>query len=188
MIIERIDGARNRIDTCHGRHYRIAWKKAQKLTNNLEGLVIDPFARNCKWADITNDLNPNTEAKYHLDVIEFLELVLKNHGERSVKCLLFDPPFSSSQYQKYAKDNPLQLSNIYSTPGKIKSIFKLVEKLIMPGGVIVKLGYNTTRPIKGYELNYLSITCFGGNHNDVMCSIWFNPNETLLTFGEDNDE
>ena len=34
--------------------------------------IVDPFARNSKRATLRNDLNPNTEADYHMTAEEFL--------------------------------------------------------------------------------------------------------------------
>ena len=181
MRIERIQmGSAASIDTSHSRYFQQAWKEAQNQIKDLDGLILDPFARDCEWADITNDLNPDTKAKYHLDAKDFLQLMLDEHGTNSVKCLIFDPPFSTSQYKKYEKESPLELVNIYATPGKVNEIFEIARKLIQPGGIIIKLGYNTTRPILDYQLTYLSTTNFGANRNDVLTTIWKNPNKTLF--------
>lgn len=181
MMIERIQsGIAASIDTSEAAYFKEAWKQANKLIENVEGLILDPFARNCQWADITNDLNPNTKAKYHLDAKDFLQKMLEKYGSNSVKCLIFDPPFSNSQYKKYEKNLENELSNIYASPGKVPELFQIVQKLLKPGGIIIKLGYNSSRPILDYELKYLSITNFGGNRNDVITSIWLNPNQTLF--------
>lgn len=181
MKIERIQsGSASSIDTSQSIYFQKGWKYAQNLISNTQGLIIDPFARNCEWADITNDLNEKTKAQYHLDAKDFLELLLKKYGENSVKCLIFDPPFSNSQYKKYEKECEEELTNIYAQPGKVPELFQIAQKLIKPGGIIVKLGYNSTRPIFDYECKYLSITNFGGNRNDVILSIWYNPNQTLF--------
>ena len=39
-----------------------------------EGLWIDPFANENKFATITNDLNPKFNTDYHIDALEFLKL------------------------------------------------------------------------------------------------------------------
>jgi hypothetical protein len=66
---------------------------------------VDPFARNKRWATYTNDLNPNTEAEYHLDVADFLKILV----EKEVKAdlVIFDPPYS-----------PRQVKEMYSGFGK----------------------------------------------------------------------
>ena len=44
------------------------------------GVSVDPFARNGTLATITNDINPNTSAQYHMDAIEFLDMYAVGHG------------------------------------------------------------------------------------------------------------
>ena len=39
-------------------------------------VTVEPFARNCDWFQFTNDINPKTIAKYHLDAREFLKLMI----------------------------------------------------------------------------------------------------------------
>jgi len=41
-------------------------------------IVIDPFSRDADLATHTNDLNPKTKAKNHLDVLDFLTLLKKD--------------------------------------------------------------------------------------------------------------
>jgi 16S rRNA G966 N2-methylase RsmD len=53
---------------------------------------IDPFARNKRWATYTNDLNPATEAEYHMDAEEFLRM-LAGRGEKA-DLVIIDPPYS----------------------------------------------------------------------------------------------
>lgn len=38
---------------------------------------IDPFARNKRWATYTNDLNDKTDAEYHLEASDFLEILIE---------------------------------------------------------------------------------------------------------------
>src|ERR1017187_215531 len=63
------------------------------LSNSV--LSIDPFARNSQLATVTNDLNPETKAQYHLDALEFLG-TLRASAER-FDLAIFDPPYSSRQ-------------------------------------------------------------------------------------------
>lgn len=61
----------------------------------LTGVSVDPFARNKRWATYTNDLNPNTEAEYHMDAVAFLEMLAGQGLKADV--LLLDPPYSPRQ-------------------------------------------------------------------------------------------
>jgi len=61
-------------------------------------ISIDPFARNKRWATFTNDLNPKTEAEYHLDVLDFLQLLCDKQVRADL--VLFDPPYSPRQMKE----------------------------------------------------------------------------------------
>ena len=70
-----------------------------------DGVWLDPFSRVSPFADkcITNDLNTEFEADYHLESLEFLRLF----QDSSVDGVLFDPPYS-----------PRQISECYKSIGR----------------------------------------------------------------------
>jgi hypothetical protein len=41
----------------------------------MSTLSVDPFARNKRWATLTNDIDPNTLAENHLDAEIFLKVI-----------------------------------------------------------------------------------------------------------------
>jgi hypothetical protein len=139
----------------------------------LEKVVVDPFARNCplggRW---TNDINPTTSSMYHLPAQEFLESVPTNTAD----ILIFDPPFSNIQAErKYGEG-----ANLYTEPGTIKALMIEINRVLKPGGIMIKFGYNSSRHfnaefVRGYAIN------FGGNRNDVLCTVWRNVQTTLFT-------
>lgn len=151
-------------DTSQNNYYQNAFKKACKLTENLDGEIIDPFARNCTWGTIRNDLDPTTKAHYNLDALEFLKKMETN----SAKIVLFDPPFSPSQEKKYTGG----CQNLYADPSKISKMYKEIFRILKSGGVVVKLGYNSTRPNPNLELIDCQLVNFGGSKNDVIQTIW----------------
>jgi hypothetical protein len=61
----------------------------------LRGVSVDPFARNKRWATYTNDLNPETQAEFHMDAAAFLGLLRALGVEAD--CILLDPPYSPRQ-------------------------------------------------------------------------------------------
>ena len=66
----------------------------EMLTEEItEGLWIDPFANTNKFAQITNDLNPEFDTTYHMDALDFLRLF----DDKSIDGVLYDPPFSPRQ-------------------------------------------------------------------------------------------
>ncbi len=49
-----------------------------------KGVIVDPFARNSKYGTITNDLNPETEAQYHMEAGEFCAMLANNGTQADV--------------------------------------------------------------------------------------------------------
>ena len=176
-------GSFDGIDTSENNYYKNGFKKACKLTKNIEGEIIDPFARNCCWGTITNDLDPTTKAHYNMDALEFLKKMETN----SAKIILFDPPFSASQEKKYKGG----CQNLYANPTKISKMYKEMFRILKSGGVILKLGYNSTRPNPNLELIDCQLVNFGGSKNDVIQTIWqlkiMKLNEICNITGEKNE-
>lgn len=61
--------------------------------NEHPGMWVDPFCGKCSPATIKNDLNPDIEADYHLDAVDFL----RQFAEESVDGVILDPPYSPRQ-------------------------------------------------------------------------------------------
>lgn len=70
-----------------------------------KAVIIDPFANKSKYGTITNDLNPNTGAMFHIDALEFLKM----QQDGSADMILYDPPYSMRQasecYKSFGKEN-----------------------------------------------------------------------------------
>lgn len=138
-------------------------------------LVCDPFARNCRIAGhYTNDIDPDTDAKHHLDALDFL--CARETG--FFDGVLFDPPFSERQATRYEVGH----QNIYTTPGYVRQCMGEIERILKPGGYMLKFGYNSTRHSHSFDLVRMWIVNFGGNHNDVIMSLWQKGNHTLEDF------
>lgn len=127
---------------------------------------VDPFARNCEWATHRNDLNPDTKAAHHLDALDFLTGL-----NAKPDLVLFDPPYS-----------PRQISECYASVGRTASMqdtqssfwSKLrdaIDRLIVPGGVVLSFGWNSNGMGigRGYELLEVLMVAHGGAHNDTIC-------------------
>lgn len=92
---------------------------------------IDPFAGENSPAEITNDLNPERKAKFHLEAIEFIRQL---SGE--YKGILFDPPYSYRQvtecYQSLGlKASAMDTSSNFTS--KVKDV--ACEKILSGGGI-----------------------------------------------------
>lgn len=136
---------------------------------HLSGRSVDPFARNCSLCTLTNDLNPATSAQNHEDAAAWLSR-LADAGERFDSALV-DPPYS-----------PTQMSRSYAGVGQIKTgpaathngalyadVRKQLERLIVPGGVVLWFGWNSTGMGKSWRRLETLIVCHGGAHNDTIC-------------------
>lgn len=134
----------------------------------LQGVSVDPFARNKRWATYTNDLNPNTSADYHMDAEAFLEM-LAPKGVRA-DCIILDPPYS-----------PRQISECYTAAG-LKAGMKDTQNaalyarvrnaaraLCRPGTVVLSFGWNSAGMGKGFKRLEMLLVAHGGAHNDTIC-------------------
>ncbi len=176
MIITRIQGGLSWGKNTH--QWSIYEKVYRKYTDKLrragiEGISYDLFARDCLWADVTNDINPNTKANINLDA----ELFIKKTKSNVANLILFDPPFSDRQANdKYSS------SNLYSSDsGKISRITNEFCRVLKPGGYVIKLGYNSTK-IKHLEIVEIIMINFGASRNDVIITIQKKCNYNLLDY------
>lgn len=141
--------------------------------------VVDPFARNCSWAGkFTNDISIDSEANYHMDAFDFLQKMHNEHRKFHIGIL--DPPFSARQAnESYGGEG----ANLYASDSpRLRKIEASICRLIVPGGHIIKFGYNSNPPANNMELKEIKILSFGGVVNDWICSVWVNPNHTLGQF------
>jgi 16S rRNA G966 N2-methylase RsmD len=132
-------------------------------------LIIDPFARNCKLADITNDLDPAVDTNYNLDAHEFL----KTFNSTSVDIVLFDPPFTPRQvsecYKKLGRTVNAEDTQ-YTYWRKLKDE---ITRVLKTGGICISCGYNSNGiGIKnGFEKEKILLLSHGTNHNDTIITV-----------------
>ena len=136
----------------------------------VTGRSVDPFARSSHMATITNDLNPETVAMFHLDAEDFCALMLAQ-GER-FDSVIFDPPYS-----------PRQISECYQAVGRpvgaketqnarlYRAVRDGLDQLLAPGGMALSFGWNSAGfgKKRGYEILEILLVAHGGAHNDTIC-------------------
>lgn len=133
---------------------------------------VDPFARNNEWATYTNDINPKTKARQHMDAEAFL-LELQAQGlNGSIDMAILDPPYSPRQISECYKEAGLtvgmkdtQNSVLYS---RVKAA---LAPLLSPSATVLSFGWNSAGMGKKYgftPLEYL-LVAHGGAHNDTIC-------------------
>jgi len=134
-------------------------------------LSLDPFARNKRWATWTNDLNPNTEAEYHLDSLDFLALV----RERGVQAdlVLFDPPYSPRQIKEMYDSIGLTMGAEEALRTNWQKERSIIHKILVMGGIVISCGWNSVGMGKerGYEFIEGILVCHGMGHNDTIVTV-----------------
>ena len=126
---------------------------------------VDPFARNKRWATHTNDINPDTEAEYHMDALEFMEMLIAKGVQADV--VILDPPYSSLQVSKhYTSGKQRHLAD-----PTINVIFRRAAELIPVGGVCLSFGWNSAGLGKerGYTIEEILMVYHCGHKNDTIC-------------------
>jgi len=132
-------------------------------------ISIDPFARNKRWATYTNDLNPATLAEYHLDVYDFLNMLLSK--EVKADLIIFDPPFSPRQIKECYDDIGQKMGSMDAFRTHWKPERDLIDKLLKIGGVVLSFGWNSIGmgAKRAYRQEEILLVCHGPGHNDTIC-------------------
>jgi len=133
---------------------------------------IDPFARNKRWATYTNDLNPTTEAEYHMEVVDYLNLLT----ERGVKAdlFLFDPPYSPRQIKECYSSIGKTMTTADGQSARLKKLWRQAAlPLLTDDAIVISCGWNSVGfgVMLGFELIEVLLVCHGGDHNDTIVTV-----------------
>ena len=128
---------------------------------------IDPFANRCRFATVTNDIDPEMDTDYHMDALDFLKIF----DDKSVDLVFYDPPYSARQisesYKKLGKSVDMKTTQS-SFWGDIK---KEIERITKLNGWVLSFGWNSNGigKTKGFEIKEIMLVPHGGAHNDTIC-------------------
>ncbi len=128
----------------------------------------DPFALNCQLTTYTNDLNPNSKARFHMKACDFL----MQEGPNTSDLIIFDPPYSLRQvkecYENYADGFSHKDSQNAIRWTKERDIIKLQQH---KWNVVLSFGWTSTCMGKkrGYEIDSILLCSHGPAHNDTLC-------------------
>jgi hypothetical protein len=133
-------------------------------------VVVDPFARNAALGTHTNDLNPNTNAQWHLPADKFCEMLLKEGVVADV--VLFDPPYSLHQMKECYDGVGLKMSSQESQT-MFAPIKDHLNRLLRPGGIAIAFGWNSTGfgKCRGFERLETMLVCHGRSHYDTIVCV-----------------
>src|SRR3972149_7760708 len=102
---------------------------------------VDPFARNKRWATWTNDLNPETEAEDHVDVLDFL-VMLRDKGVKA-DLVLYDPPYSPRQIKECYDGIGLKMGGMDAFRTHWKPERDAINQLVCKDGIVLSFGWNS---------------------------------------------
>ncbi len=131
---------------------------------------IDPFCGEASLAEITNDLNPERPAKFHLDALECLQTL--RGGQ--YKGILIDPPYSPRQVKECYDSIGRHMEQDDALLGYKRGLYhKAATPLIEIGGIAISCGWNSVGFGKkhGFEIVEIMLVCHGGAHNDTIVTV-----------------
>lgn len=132
-------------------------------------VIVDPFARNSKYATYSNDLNPNTTAGYHMDSITFLEILVKDGVQSDL--VIFDPPYSPRQIKECYNAMGIKMGALDAMRTNWMKERDLITKMQKTGDIVLSFNWNSMGMGKkrSYEIIEGLLVCHGVGHNDTIC-------------------
>ena len=129
---------------------------------------IDPFAGMNSPAEITNDLNPNANAKFHLKALDFVK-----QFNSKFDGILFDPPYSGRQVKECYNDLDVDIQRDDTNSFFYWSVKREVADKIKIGGYAISFGWNSNGFGKklGFEIIEILLIAHGSSHNDTIVTI-----------------
>lgn len=129
---------------------------------------VDPFAGMSRLTELTNDLNPNMPAKYHIDAEKFC---LQLTG--SYKGVLFDPPYSYRQVKECYEGIGLKPTTLDTSTNFYRRVMNAISAKIIPTGYAICCGWNSSGfgKKRGFQLIEILLVCHGQHHNDTIVTV-----------------
>lgn len=133
------------------------------------GIIVDPFANDCKIGTITNDLNPKFDTTYHLDALDFL----KRLEDESADVFLYDPPYSPRQVKECYEGVGMTVTAEHTKASWRAKHLDEIARVLKPNGICLSFGWNTNGVGKkrGFEIIEILVVAHGGSKNDTLCTV-----------------
>lgn len=130
--------------------------------------IIDPFANECKYGTITNDLNPDFDTDYHLDALDFLKLF----DDNSVDCVIYDPLYSLRQVSECYKGVGREVTMETTQSSWRSHHLDEIKRIVKPNGKVLCFGWNSSGvgKTRGFEMEEILLVPHGGSKYDTICT------------------
>lgn len=131
-------------------------------------VIVDPFANECKYGTITNDLNPEFDTNFHMDALDFLKTIESN----SVDCVLYDPPYSLRQVSECYKGFGIKVTQETTQASWRARHLDEIKRILRIGGKVLCFGWNTNGvgKTRRFEMIEVLIVPHGGSKYDTLCT------------------
>jgi len=134
-----------------------------------EGMVvIDPMARDASWGTLTNDIDPSTDARFHMDALAFLAKCYEKGKKADV--LLLDPPYSKNQIDTHYRNSGV---SSYENPRFVAALRAAGHRVLRVGGIAIVCGWNSNgMGMKDkYAWEEILLVAHGGTRNDTIVTV-----------------
>lgn len=132
-------------------------------------VIIDPFANNCKYGTITNDLNTEFETDYHMDALEFLKII----DTESADLVLYDPPYSPRQVSESYKGYGIKVTQELTQSSWRARHLDEIQRILKPNGICICCGWNSNGVglKRNFQIIEVLIVPHGGSKNDTIITV-----------------
>jgi len=133
--------------------------------------IVDPFARDSKWATHANDLSPEYNTKFHMDAVEYLQMLLDDGMKGIFEAALLDPPYSPRQMSEAYKGVGMKVGIKGTQNARLyKECKDRMKAMLKPEGIAITCGWNSNGfgKTRGFQLREVLLVPCGGAHNDYI--------------------
>jgi len=126
----------------------------------------DPFSGNNSPATVTNDLNPLCDAVFHLDALDFVNVLDDNLFDG----VLHDPPYSLRQLKECYNNIDRTMTFDESKDASFSKVKNACTSKIKSNGFAISCGWSTNGfgKTRGFEIVEILLVPHGGHHNDTI--------------------
>jgi len=108
-----------------------------------------------------------------MDALDFLELMLEQHGVEHFVGGLFDPPYSARQVKESYEGIGLKTPAEQTNSAYLSKCKNILAYLIEIYGKVVSFGWNSAGMGKnrGFKIDRILLVPHGGAHNDTIVTV-----------------